>query len=69
MDKIFLRNSSLIDEEAQIIQNRNILITQGILEKISSSEIEEAEGMQVIECSNLFIIPGLVNLHTYYDWW
>ncbi len=65
MDKMLLKNASLIDEEAQIIQNSNILISQGIIEKISSKAIEETEDLRVLDCSNLFLTPGLVNLHTH----
>ena len=65
MDKLLLKNCSLIDENGEIFTSQNVLISEGILEKVTSQEIPAYEGIEEMDCSSLFISPGFVNLHTH----
>lgn len=65
MDEFLLKNATLITEEAQILQNRHVLISEGTIKKISTEEISDVESIQSLDCSNLFVTPGLVNLHSH----
>ncbi|HHZ01642.1 MAG TPA: amidohydrolase [Tissierellia bacterium] len=61
--KILLKNGTIIYEDGSLGKNKNIYIEEGKIKKISG-EVEEGD-YQVIDCSNLYITPGFVNLHTH----
>jgi 5-methylthioadenosine/S-adenosylhomocysteine deaminase len=65
MDKLILENCSLLDEEGNCIGNKNLLISNGIIKRISSENLTEPENVTSLDCSQLVITPGFVNLHTH----
>lgn len=59
---ILLKNGLiLINKE---LSKRDLLISKGIIEKIEKDIPIETE-MQVIDCSNLFVSPGLIDMHVH----
>lgn len=61
--KILLKNGNIIDENGNLKTNLNIYISDGKIEKISE-ELESAD-YEIIDCSNNYITPSFVNLHTH----
>lgn len=62
---LILKNSNIIDKKGEIKKNLNIYINQGEIVRISGESKEVASAKEIIDCGNLFITPGLVNLHTH----
>ena len=58
---ILLKNGKVIDYKTKTEDFLDILITDGIINKISKNIEEKAD--TVIDCSNLFIIPGMIDMH------
>ncbi len=58
-DKRILSNCTLLDEEGNFHFKQSIVINDGIIERITSDELNGED------CSNLIISPGFVNLHTH----
>ncbi len=61
--KILLKNGNIIFEDGRFEKNKNILIDCGKIKKIAD-EIYEGN-CETIDCTNLYITPGFVNLHTH----
>ena len=61
--KYLLKNGNIIFEDGRIERKKNILIEGGKIKKISD-EAEEGN-YEIIDCTNLFITPGFVNLHAH----
>ncbi len=64
MDKTLLKNCSVIDENGDLIGKRDILISGGSIEKISSESIK-VKNTEVLDCEKYFITSGFANLHTH----
>ncbi len=62
---LLLKNTCIIDEEGNISKDKNIYIRNGIIEKIIDEQIEIYPAREQINCGELFVTPGLVNLHTH----
>lgn len=66
MEKYLLKNAAIIDEKGQITRNSDIYIADGKIEKIAAHNIEVSRGeYRVIDCTDYFVTPGLVNLHAH----
>lgn len=66
MEKYLLKNAAIIDEKAQITRNIDIYTADGKIEKIATYVKDVSHGEYcVIDCTNYFITPGLVNLHAH----
>lgn len=61
--KILLKNSNVIDENGKFEKNLNIYIHNGKIEEISTESAKE--DYESIDCTNFYITPGFVNLHTH----
>lgn len=61
--KILLKNGNLIDENGRLKKNLNIYVSNGKIEKITD-ELQNAE-YETIDCTDMYITPGFVNLHTH----
>ena len=60
---MILKNISILyGDELKFIESTNIKIKNGIFKKISK-KIPSKE--KPIDCSNLLLIPGLINSHTH----
>nr|WP_300093714.1 amidohydrolase family protein [Sedimentibacter sp.] len=63
--KILLKDGKIIDENGTVKENCDILISEGKIEKIAASGQNEYENYELVDCSNLYITPGFVNLHAH----
>ncbi len=61
-EKIVLKNGNVIDENGIVTEKVNVYISSGKIEKIINENIE---GYEVIDCTDNYITPGFVNLHTH----
>ena len=58
---ILLKNGKLIDYKTQTNDYFDIFIDNGIITKIDKNIENKADN--IIDCSNLFIIPGMIDMH------
>lgn len=63
MKKIILKNGNIIDENGIVICGIDVLISDGKIEKLGKFDAQEC--VDKIDCTNLYITPGFVNLHTH----
>ncbi len=61
--KVLLKNGNVIYEDGKLENNLNIYISNGKIEKISTDF--DNQDYEVIDCTNLYITPGFVNLHAH----
>lgn len=61
--KILLKNANVIDNNGKLEKNLNIYVVNGKIEKIT--EGSEQADCETVDCSDLYITPGFVNLHTH----
>ncbi len=61
---IVLKNANVIDEEGNIYKNKSIYVKDGKIAKIEEI-FEDNAGIEMIDCKEYFVTPGLVNLHTH----
>lgn len=62
---ILLKDASLITEEADCIQHKDVLISDGRIQKISDTGTDTMRTDEVIDCSRYYVSPGLSNLHVH----
>ena len=60
--KTLLKNGTLIDYKTNIFGKKDILIENDKIAKIND-EIEETQADKVIDCTNLYVIPGMIDMH------
>jgi len=58
-----LKNGNIIDENGNLLENIDIYISNGKIEKLS--KIEDLNGCDVIDCTGYYITPSFVNLHAH----
>lgn len=58
-----LKNANIINEEGNVSRGKNLYIKDGKISSISEEFIHDTE--EILDCSTLFVTPGLVNLHTH----
>ncbi|HVO73263.1 MAG TPA: amidohydrolase family protein [Ignavibacteriaceae bacterium] len=63
-----ITNVSIVDvENGSILKNKNITIKDGLIYKITSGTDEkELPGFNIIDGTNLYLIPGLFDSHVHY---
>ncbi len=62
--KILLKQANVITEEGVLLQNRDIAVAGGMIQKTGDGgTIRETDYDQVVDCTGLYITPGLPNLH------
>lgn len=59
--KILLKNGKVIDYATKINEKMDILIKDGIIAKIAKGISDPAD--EIIDCTNLSIIPGMIDIH------
>ena len=64
---IHLKNGFIVDGSGKKGFNGSLLIHNNKIEKISASEITGAA--QVIDCTGLVIMPGIIDAHSHMDWY
>ncbi|MDF2672120.1 MAG: hypothetical protein K0R09_385 [Clostridiales bacterium] len=60
---MILKNANIINEEGIVTTNKNLYIEDGKISRISEEFTPQNE--ETVDCSGLFVTPGLVNLHTH----
>ena len=58
---ILLKNGKLIDYKTKTEDYLDIFIENGIIQEISNNITKEADN--IIDCTKLFIIPGMIDMH------
>lgn len=58
-----LKNGNIIDENGNLLENIDIYISNGKIEKLN--KIENINGCDVIDCTGYYITPSFVNLHAH----
>ena len=64
MSAICLRGGRLIDPARNLDEKADLLLRDGRIER-SGPGIEPGAGVQVIDVSDLWVVPGLVDIHTH----
>lgn len=69
MNKILLKNVNIINNDTTINKNKDILIEDGVIVLICDSnnnlKINGKDTYEIIDCTDLYITPGMVNLHSH----
>ncbi|BAI80316.1 dihydroorotase [Deferribacter desulfuricans SSM1] len=60
--KMILKNCKVVNYD-NILKEINIIIENGIIKDVTNESIEDAE---VIDCSNLIAVPGLIDMHVHF---
>ena len=58
---ILLKNGTIIDYKNSIFEQYDILIENETIKKIAKKIEESAE--QIIDCTGLYIMPGMIDIH------
>ncbi|MCD8370962.1 MAG: amidohydrolase family protein [Clostridiales bacterium] len=62
--KILLKQANLITEKGELLLSRDVAVADGIIREVKDGgEIPETDFDQVVDCTGLYVTPGLVNLH------
>ena len=56
-----LKNGTLIDYKTNTFEKKDILIENEKIKEIASNIAEEAD--KIIDCNNLYIMPGMIDIH------
>lgn len=59
--KLLLKNGTLIDYKTNTFEKKDILIEKDKIKKIENEITEQAD--KIIDCTNLNIIPGMIDMH------
>ena len=59
--RTLLKNGTLIDYKTNTFEKYDILIQEDKIEKIEKDINEEAD--RIIDCTNLYIMPGMIDIH------
>ncbi|MFS0783976.1 amidohydrolase family protein [Bacillus sp. 1P06AnD] len=62
---LLLKGGHLIDMESGHLQQSDILILNGRIAQVSSSELETASDTKTIDLQDSYIIPGLIDMHVH----
>ena len=59
--RTLLKNGKVIDYATKINEKMDVLIEDGIIVKIEKEILDSAD--KIIDCTNLSIIPGMIDMH------
>lgn len=62
--KILIKNGRVINPNTNLDEERDILLIDGLVAKIEYEILEESD--KVIDASNLWVIPGMIDLHVHF---
>jgi 5-methylthioadenosine/S-adenosylhomocysteine deaminase len=67
MNKILLRNATIINNDCGLEKNRDICIEDGKINKIVNSRDNAllSDDYDIVDCSNYYVSPSFVNLHSH----
>ena len=60
--KTLLKNGTLIDYKTNIFGKKDVLLEDEKIAKIDD-KIEETEVDKIIDCTNLYVMPGMIDMH------
>ena len=63
MMKKLIKNGNLYNSERNVFEKKDILINNGIIEKIGI--IEDVTDASVIDATGLLVVPGLIDFHAH----
>ncbi len=67
--KTILKNCNLIDGlVSNIVKNSNIVIQNEEIVEISIGEMKDVQDAHIIDCTNKYVIPGLIDCHVHLVW-
>lgn len=58
---ILLKNGTVLDYESKLQEKRDVLIEDNIIKELSKNINEKAD--RIIDCTGLFIMPGMIDIH------
>lgn len=64
---IIIRDGLWFDGTGAPAQVRNLGIRNGIVETVTTSDLEEAGCPEVIDAQGAWVVPGFIDVHTHYD--
>ena len=62
-----IQNALVYDGKGNPPQNKHLLIENGTLARISDEPIAPPSGAKVIDATDLWVMPGFIDIHTHYD--
>lgn len=67
MINTLLKNAAVIDEAGNILEHKNIEITEGIITSVYNFQPDKPlpDAEEIIDCSDYVITPGFVNMHSH----
>jgi len=67
METILIKNGRVFDGTQNPSKIANILVRNGLVERISESPIDIQENYRIIDATNKWVMPGFIDNHTHYD--
>ena len=60
-----LQNIKLINGDGELYENMNLLITDGLVQKLSTDSLNYYKNVKIIDCKGKYVTPGLVDMHSH----
>lgn len=60
--KLYLKNGTVVNPAQELNKKLNLLIEKGTIRDISEKELDDS-GCEVVDCTGMYILPGLMDMH------